>query len=104
MRIHHPAPTPTDTLGRRRRTSKNGTHIVTPRGLAERTGESGTTIWRAYTKYGTLPRPVRISAGRVGWPIDIIERLERAATVDERKAIVRAYEAARESTTNNPAA
>lgn len=48
------------------------TRILRPRVVSERLGLSLTTLWRM-TKRGTLPRPIQISAGAVGWPEREIE-------------------------------
>lgn len=41
--------------------------IVSPRQLLDLTGLSQATIWRMVAR-GDLPRPIRLSPGRVGWP------------------------------------
>jgi prophage regulatory protein len=46
--------------------------IASPRVVAEMTGLSRTTIWRL-GRTGEFPRPIQISAGRVGFLIDEIE-------------------------------
>lgn len=53
--------TPTDT-----------DRILRPRRLAEHLGVSLTTLWRMRQR-GELPRPIRISAGAVGWRLSKIE-------------------------------
>lgn len=45
---------------------------ISRRRLAEITGLSDTTIWRSVRR-GDLPRPVRLSPGRVAWPAGVIE-------------------------------
>ncbi len=50
-----------------------------PRQLAERWACSATTIWRCQQR-GILPKPARLSAGVIGWRLDVIEAIERART------------------------
>jgi prophage regulatory protein len=58
--------------------------IVSPRAATEMTGLSRTTIWRL-RRAGQFPKPIQISAGRVGFLIEEIEswiaqkRRDRAA-------------------------
>jgi predicted DNA-binding transcriptional regulator AlpA len=56
----------TDALGRRRRQTGGGTEYVSPAELARIRGVSVVTIWRERQR-GSLPPPVRLSAGRIGW-------------------------------------
>ena len=46
--------------------------ILRPRQVAELFGVSRTTVWRLVQR-GELPRPIRISAGVVGWRRSVIE-------------------------------
>ncbi len=47
--------------------------IASPRAVAQMTGLSRTTLWRL-ARIGQLPKPFQISAGRVGYLIEDVER------------------------------
>ena len=47
--------------------------ILSPAQLSELIGLSLVTIWRLRRR-GELPAPLRISAGRVGWPEAVIQQ------------------------------
>ena len=47
--------------------------IASPRGVAQMTGLSRTTIWRL-GRAGQFPKPFQISAGRAGYLIEDVER------------------------------
>lgn len=44
---------------------------ISPKQLREASTLSPATIWREI-KAGRLPKPVRLTPGRVGWPEDVI--------------------------------
>jgi predicted DNA-binding transcriptional regulator AlpA len=72
-----------DAIGRRRRVSGGGLAYLSDAELASRWGVSPVTLWRMRTR-GELPRPERISPGRVATRLTVIEAIEaaRAAAAD----------------------
>ena len=57
--------------------------FYSPRHTSERTTLARTTLWRMVRR-GEFPAPIRISPGRVGFPVDLVEawiqeRLEGAS-------------------------
>jgi prophage regulatory protein len=47
--------------------------LLPPSAVMEMVSLSRTTIWRL-AKRGEFPRPVRLSAGRVGWSASAVQR------------------------------
>ena len=47
--------------------------ILSPHKLSELIGLSSTTLWRMRRR-GELPEPIRLSPGRVGWSVAVIEK------------------------------